>query len=264
EFEHHLARELRLVAQRAAVERVQRALVAVEHNLDFFTGARRLAAGAGALHLAAGVRIEARPVFHARRGVLADLAGATAEAARQAGVVDAARGLAGLRIDEAALRASVLNRGLELRILDVQVLIAQVREGIFECARLLLELRFGLFRRLLLDGFWFVGLRLLLRLRRRGRRRRFRSLDELHHAVRQILALDLHVLGSRDQPHQDSQQRRDDEQDAQQLLELALALLAQAERQFEAAEIRCEADAHAPAPGVTLRSRWITARETLP
>src|SRR3954470_7403511 len=49
EFQHQLALQLRLVAQRAAIERIQRALVAIEDDLDFLARTRRLAAGSSAL-----------------------------------------------------------------------------------------------------------------------------------------------------------------------------------------------------------------------
>ena len=48
EFQHHLALQLRLLAQRTAVQRVDRALVAVEDQLDLLAAARGLAAVAGA------------------------------------------------------------------------------------------------------------------------------------------------------------------------------------------------------------------------
>ena len=121
--------ELRLLAQRAAIERVQRALVAVEHDLDFLARARSLAAVAGALHAAAGVRIETRAVLNLRRGVRADGAGAAAEAARHVGGVDAARRAARRRRDEVALRARILDRRLHLRILQIEILVAQRRRA---------------------------------------------------------------------------------------------------------------------------------------
>jgi hypothetical protein len=72
---------------------------------------------------------------------------ATAEAARQVGGIDAARGATGLRGDEIALRARVLHRRLHLRVLDVDFL-AQVRECVLEGAHLLAQLRLGFLRRL--------------------------------------------------------------------------------------------------------------------
>src|SRR5688572_23746831 len=58
EFQHQLARKLRLIAQRAAVQCVEGTLVPVEHDLDFLACTRGLAAGAGALHAPARVRVE--------------------------------------------------------------------------------------------------------------------------------------------------------------------------------------------------------------
>src|SRR6185312_17409615 len=115
ELEHQLALQLRLVAQRAAVECVQRALVAVEDHFDFFAGTRCLAAGAGALHVAAGVRIETLAVLDLRRGVRTDGTRAAAEAAGEIRRVDAARSAPGLRGDQVALRARILDRRLHLR-----------------------------------------------------------------------------------------------------------------------------------------------------
>src|SRR4029077_3932639 len=113
----------------------------------------------------------------------------------------------------------------------------------------------------LLHGFLIRGLG-LLRLgflfhgRRRRRRWRLRLFDdELRDALAHFLGL--HALDGtpRQQEDQDRQQRGNDQQDAQQLLELALALFLERPGQLEAAEKWCESDAHAPAP--TSRSRWI-------
>ena len=103
-------------------------------------------------------------------------------------------------------------------------------------------------------GFGFSGSGFFFRLRRRRRRWRLRLFDdELRDALAQFFGLhafDVSRLGSRHD--QDRQQRRDDQQDAQQLLELALALFLERPRQLEAAEKWSESEAHAPAPTSTL------------
>src|SRR5262245_50531955 len=71
ELEHEFALQLRLVAQRTAIDVVQRTLVAIEEQLDFLARTRGLAARARALHAATGIRIESRAVLDLRGSVLA-------------------------------------------------------------------------------------------------------------------------------------------------------------------------------------------------
>jgi hypothetical protein len=193
-------------------------------------------------------------VLDLRGRMSADGTRTATEAARHVRGVDAAAGAASLGGDEVALGARILDRRFHLRVLQIEILVAQVRELVGERQHsLVAHIGLGFLDRFFLR-LRLVGLRFLLRLRRRWRWRRFRLLDdELGDALAHVLGLHAFGLALRQQEYQDRQQGRDDQQDAQQLLELALALFLERPRQLEAAEKWSESDTHAPAP--TSRSR---------
>src|SRR5689334_18430233 len=258
EFEYEFAGKFGLVAQRAAIQRIQRTLVAIEHDLDFFACTRSLAARAGALHLAAGVRIESGAVLNLRRCMRADGPCTTTKATRHVGGVDAAAGFAGLRRDEVALRTRVFDRRLHLRIGEIEVLVTQRFEFVLEREHALVaHVRLRLLGGLLLRRLRLLGLGLFLLRRRRRRRWGLRLFDdELRDALTHVFWLQALRLSFRQQHDEDREQSRNDEQDAQQLFELALALFLERPGQLEAAEKGSEADAHAPDP-LTSFSRWM-------
>ncbi len=108
ELHDHLALQLRLLAQRPAVERVDRGLVAVEDDLDFLAAARGAAARAGAARRGPVVADLVRERRHGgARRVTLEVAGAAAEARRELAGVDAAAADAGARRDERALGAAL-------------------------------------------------------------------------------------------------------------------------------------------------------------
>jgi hypothetical protein len=200
-----------------------------------------------------------------RGRVRADGARTTTEATRHVGGVDAAAGLAGLRRDEVAFGARIFDRRLHLRIGEIEILVTQRFEFVLQREHALVaHVRLRLLDGLLFRRLRLFGLGLLLFRRRRRRRWRLRLLDdELRDALAHIFRLQALGLALRQQHDEDCEQRGDDEQDAQQLLELAFALFLERPRQLEAAEKWSEAHAHAPAPVASI-SRWMTASDTLP
>ncbi len=189
ELHDHLALQFRLLAQRPAVERVDRGLVAVEDDLDLFAAARGPAAGAAAAR---------RPVVadlvgergHGRAGRMPlEVAGPAAESRRELAGVDAAAADAGARRHERPLRAAFAldaadhRRGAHLRRLErlAQVLELVLHREQSRVLRLLARLGLAVHR---LRRRHRLGLRLGLRLRRLGllhlglrrrRRRRFQD-----------------------------------------------------------------------------------------
>src|SRR5688572_23190564 len=84
ELNDHLALQLRQLAQRTAVERVDRGLVAVEDDLDLLAAARGPAARPGAARRGPRVADLVRKRRHRRAGrVTLEVAGAAAEAGRE-------------------------------------------------------------------------------------------------------------------------------------------------------------------------------------
>src|SRR5690606_11747212 len=98
-----LALQARILPQRAVVQRVDRALVAVEHALDLFTAARRFAARAAAraaVGASAGLR-RGEGALDLRRRARGE--SAAARVAAQRGGIDAAAAATDAGCDEAAL-----------------------------------------------------------------------------------------------------------------------------------------------------------------
>src|SRR5688572_31149304 len=96
ELHDHLALQLRQLAQRTAVERIDRGLVAVEDDLDLLAAARGPAARPGAARRGPRVADLVRKRRHRRAGrVTLEVAGAAAEAGREISGIDAAAADAG-------------------------------------------------------------------------------------------------------------------------------------------------------------------------
>ena len=191
----------------------------------------------------------------------ADLARATAEAARQVGGIDAARGAAGLRGDEIALRARVLHRRLHLRILQIEILVAQLGEFVSAGASMpwLRTLGFG-FSIGFSVGLGFSGSGFFSSGGGGGGGGGF-GFSTMSCATRSLSSSGFIFSVSRfgNSRMRMRQQRGDDQQDAQQLLEAAFASLPRAPREARS-DGKMERDSCAAS--ASLRCR--TASETLP